>query len=411
MVRPTFVHSVSLVSGYLSIGCWLFAQLPQVIENYKNHSVDGIALGFLASWIAGDLSNLIGGLLTGALPFQIWLASYYCCIDVILASQFLYYTKLYPHIQRHLRTRLRKMTDSEDDVLLNSDFPQEHIASPKPITIGVPKENTQQRLSKGLLNFGPGSNSFSNIVTGSFLASFSKVQGAPIYHKDSSPPTSPVQILIENSHLVGIFFAWACTCLYLTARIPQLIKNYHRKSTAGLSILLFICALNGNFFYTISILTCDEFAAAPSAMARYEFFMKELPYILGSAGTIAFDLVALYQWKIYKKIQITSPAIQETAEQPPNDQLSRSLTTSLESYETKSNEAFLRHHNHHEPLQNPEYASLINGPSSKRRSYGSTSLTDSTGKTNTKDTSTPLTPWDLLEIPSKPQYLHDFNNE
>lgn len=39
-----------LTLGYLSILSWLCAQLPQVITNYQNSSVDGLAPMFLANW-------------------------------------------------------------------------------------------------------------------------------------------------------------------------------------------------------------------------------------------------------------------------------------------------------------------------------------------------------------------------
>jgi len=36
--------------GYLSILSWLCAQLPQIITNYQNRSVDGLAPVFLINW-------------------------------------------------------------------------------------------------------------------------------------------------------------------------------------------------------------------------------------------------------------------------------------------------------------------------------------------------------------------------
>lgn len=40
---------ISSALGYSSIVAWLFAQLPQLIENYRNGSVEGLALPFLVS--------------------------------------------------------------------------------------------------------------------------------------------------------------------------------------------------------------------------------------------------------------------------------------------------------------------------------------------------------------------------
>lgn len=75
---------VSVLLGYSSIGAWLCAQLPQVYENYNRSSVEGLALPFLISWLFGDLTNLIGCLLTRQLPFQTYLATYFTIVDVVL---------------------------------------------------------------------------------------------------------------------------------------------------------------------------------------------------------------------------------------------------------------------------------------------------------------------------------------
>ncbi|KAG6917950.1 hypothetical protein DXG01_017134 [Tephrocybe rancida] len=48
--------SLSELLGYTSIACWLGAQFPQVIENYKRQSCEGLALPFLANWLLGELA-------------------------------------------------------------------------------------------------------------------------------------------------------------------------------------------------------------------------------------------------------------------------------------------------------------------------------------------------------------------
>ncbi|KAG6837296.1 hypothetical protein H0H93_011898 [Arthromyces matolae] len=45
--------TVSQLLGYSSIACWLGAQFPQIIENIRNQSCDGLALPFLANWLLG----------------------------------------------------------------------------------------------------------------------------------------------------------------------------------------------------------------------------------------------------------------------------------------------------------------------------------------------------------------------
>ncbi|KAF9535260.1 PQ loop repeat-domain-containing protein [Crepidotus variabilis] len=93
--------------GFTSIGCWLGAQFPQVIENIRRQSCEGLALPFLANWLLGDISNLVGCLLTDQLPFQTWLATYFVAVDLVLVVQYFYYykpPKAHPSIHSHLRS-------------------------------------------------------------------------------------------------------------------------------------------------------------------------------------------------------------------------------------------------------------------------------------------------------------------
>lgn len=67
------------------------AKLPQLIENYKTGSADGVSLAFLAVWFIGDLANLIGAVGARLVPTVIALAIYFCFADAVLISQCLYY--------------------------------------------------------------------------------------------------------------------------------------------------------------------------------------------------------------------------------------------------------------------------------------------------------------------------------
>lgn len=97
-------QTISNLTGTLSFVIWLFAQSPQLLENYRRGSVDGLSAVFLTQWMLGDATNLIGCVLTQQLPFQIAVATYFCCIDVCLSAQFLYYwSKARKERRRHKR--------------------------------------------------------------------------------------------------------------------------------------------------------------------------------------------------------------------------------------------------------------------------------------------------------------------
>lgn len=44
---------VSFVLGLISVLSWGVAEIPQIITNYKEKSVEGLSLGFLITWIIG----------------------------------------------------------------------------------------------------------------------------------------------------------------------------------------------------------------------------------------------------------------------------------------------------------------------------------------------------------------------
>jgi uncharacterized protein with PQ loop repeat len=78
--------------GMLSIACWLVAQLPQFVQNFRSGSAEGLSPWFLAEWLLGDTFNLLGCLMTGdQLPSEVYTAAYFMCVDVVMIFQFVYY--------------------------------------------------------------------------------------------------------------------------------------------------------------------------------------------------------------------------------------------------------------------------------------------------------------------------------
>ncbi|ODN83206.1 hypothetical protein L202_01393 [Cryptococcus amylolentus CBS 6039] len=502
---------VATILGYTSIACWLCAQLPQVLKNLSLHSCEGLALPFLINWLFGDITNLIGCLLTDQLPFQTYLAAYFCIIDVALVGQYIYYQKPQPvPTPRH---NYAALTESPRQAVIlppnTAPVSRNHSASgplASPLTpgaqsAGLPRQRSKRGLYLPTSSYFPGpdltvtsppdgsyaaiyeaaidvaraaeranarshsrrrrlSRQNSAVLTGSerggeegegMMESFhsdmsgrtqSTARGSPrvgvvplegdgrgrslrrgngtlsgvtssgdLYaeggdrfdslpppglsadgrhhrhrepSKDSrksrsismvrgsggrgsrrtagitfmslglligwggfrpdagsdvvaggsvlsepsvslgvrhpfvvSPPQTPDVFLLEFPHnhttdepsiphpevpfsfqrTVGRISAWSCTTLYLTSRLPQIWKNYQRKSVEGLSILLFLMAFCGNVTYVASILLNPSGGADPADNAHY--LLESLPYLLGSGGTLMFDLTIMIQSLIY----------------------------------------------------------------------------------------------------------------
>lgn len=87
----TLREALSGVCGSISLACWLFLLLPQLIENYRNQSAEAISLAFLFVWFLGDVCNLAGALWAGLVPVVIAIGVYFCIADGVLISQCLYY--------------------------------------------------------------------------------------------------------------------------------------------------------------------------------------------------------------------------------------------------------------------------------------------------------------------------------
>ncbi|WFD33739.1 hypothetical protein MCUN1_000554 [Malassezia cuniculi] len=67
-----------------SLAVWMIAQSPQLFQNYRNKSVVGLSPVFLIQWMMGDLTNVIGSILTEQTLFQIIIAFYMLLIDMLL---------------------------------------------------------------------------------------------------------------------------------------------------------------------------------------------------------------------------------------------------------------------------------------------------------------------------------------
>jgi solute carrier family 66 (lysosomal lysine-arginine transporter), member 1 len=64
---------------------------PQIIENFRRSSAEGLSIEFIIIWLAGDVFNILGAVLQGVLPTMIILAIYYTLADIVLLLQCFYY--------------------------------------------------------------------------------------------------------------------------------------------------------------------------------------------------------------------------------------------------------------------------------------------------------------------------------
>ncbi|OAX78762.1 hypothetical protein ACJ72_06929 [Emergomyces africanus] len=337
---PTPLALISSSLGTLSIISWLFAQLPQIYKNYELQSTSSLSVWFLVEWCLGDSTNLIGAILLYQAGWQITVAAYYVFVDVVLVFQYYFYTyiKLW-QIRRQGYSQPSDLGFNDGD-MYNGIIPTEANTivglSPASVPPSDPKTATSK---KGLEIDSPWANSpacpnekqrspsrtiyrvgGSSSITPSgsprtilFLSILCAVlASAATTHPNEQNVTTFSQSQPDARQIAGKIASWSSTILYLGSRVPQLYKNYGRKSTSGLSPLLFFAAFCGNFFYSSSLLTnpnaWSDFPAyggggwvGKEGNNRLEWIGRAVPFFLGAFGVLGLDGAMSIQFMIYKK--------------------------------------------------------------------------------------------------------------
>eukprot|EP01086_Lenisia_limosa_P002981 TRINITY_DN17133_c0_g1_i1.p1 TRINITY_DN17133_c0_g1~~TRINITY_DN17133_c0_g1_i1.p1 ORF type:complete len:298 (-),score=17.57 TRINITY_DN17133_c0_g1_i1:16-909(-) len=242
---------VSFSVGMLSIFIWMIALMPQLWLTFRSKKPESVSLPFLVVWVLGDFTGLAGAILTDQLSTQIYLAWYFLIVCILLMMQNIYYSKR----QKRIMKRAQNINqEDESDPLIGS-------------TAAV----------LGLVFVG------STIVL------------------SSRPSTEGVgrSLLTEDfdkehwKYWLGLACAYLCAIFYVGSRIPQIMLNFKRKATDGLSLKMFCLGVLGNMTYVASILIYST---------ETDFLIDHLPFLLNSAPTLLLDAVVLYQSKHYRRV-------------------------------------------------------------------------------------------------------------
>ncbi|XP_035697405.1 lysosomal amino acid transporter 1 homolog [Branchiostoma floridae] len=244
------------ILGLVSILCWIVVSLPQLYKGWKSGNADtALSLPFLLLWLFGDTANLIGCLLTGQLPIQLYTAIYYVFMDCLMISQWFYCLIK----NRRKNKSLSLAVPGGDDFSVNNAV-----------------------LSCCLML------SLNGLVFGLFpwqrdaaMATVKHASGRSLLNHPLFPDAES-----DAGYAVGI----GSSVLYLGSRMPQIYKNWKRKSTEGLSIWMFSLAILGNLLYGLQILLQST---------KGYFIIRHLPWLVGSLGTMTFDATLFLQFFVY----------------------------------------------------------------------------------------------------------------
>lgn len=298
MFATALSHAVSLtpqealsgVFGSISLASWIFLLVPQLIENYKSGSADGISLAFLIVWFIGDITNLAGALWAGLVPTVIALAIYFCFADLVLISQCLYYNMKNSRRERKASTR---STDSVQAPLLGRRDSS---------NIGLPGSHrrdsaaSRRRRASSLPTIPDVNDSGSEWIKNTLSILGVCAVGAAgwaIAWKTGvwvPQPTHDDAGNTDDSPLGAQILGYASAICYLGARIPQIIKNQREKSCEGLSLLFFMLSLLGNATYGAGIIFHSQ---------EKQYILTNLPWLIGSLGTMVEDVTIFIQFRVF----------------------------------------------------------------------------------------------------------------
>lgn len=316
-------------------------------------------------WLLGDFFNIFGAVLQGVLPTMTILAVYYTLADIVLLLQCFWYKGF--TLSDDIKTPDSQSDDeailpSEESPLLSdsrrtgngntlhingngngheiqrariSDIDRRHSSHSQrsfrerylsidgihfsPVTplhddpdrvegrrnsnIAPKPQVPQTTLQTVLFNLGTILLVCAAGVFGWYLSVRNKAS-EPTNPPDSDDSSSGSSL---QFNLWGQIFGYICAALYLGSRIPQLLLNYRRKSTEGISMLFFLFACLGNLTYVLSITVykpiCRKSVCrdGEAAAIYWRYIAVNFSWLLGSFGTLLLDAGVFVQYFLYLK--------------------------------------------------------------------------------------------------------------
>jgi uncharacterized protein with PQ loop repeat len=256
----TVGQKLAWIFSTVSNALWLFVFIPQLYQNYKAKDSKGLSLLLLFCLIVGDIFSIISAHAKHLNPVIIYAAAYHIVLDVIIIAQILYYRR-------------------QSILIQVGTIIQDRITESSPL-IDVSDE-TEDFISR-YPYFNLALSEISFVIISVFT-----VIGVQIF-----------MLLDKNDiDIAADIIAWLATAIFMLARIPQIILNFTRKSTKGLSLLSFIIINIANFFFLLSVLII-LYDLSPNQYMEY--VLENIQWVVGSSSTSLFDCIIFYQFYKYK---------------------------------------------------------------------------------------------------------------
>jgi uncharacterized protein with PQ loop repeat len=257
----TLGQKLAWIFSTVSNGLWLFVFIPQLYQNYKNKNSNAISLLLLFCLILGDIFSIISAHFKQLNIVIIYAAAYHIILDIIIIGQILYYRRQSILSQDVLSESTPLMLDEDqlsDDLVLK--YPYFYLTLSEFIFV--------------ILSFF--------IVTGSQIIMLTR-------------------IIPNTIDLMADIIAWSATFIFILARLPQIVLNFKRQSTEGLSLLSFIIINIANMFFLVSVLIL----LIDLRQNQYiDYIKSNIQWIVGSSSTTLFDCIIFYQFYKYRNYEV-----------------------------------------------------------------------------------------------------------
>lgn len=319
-------QSVSGITGSISIACWIIVFAPQIYENFKRKSLEGLSLTFIVLWLAGDVFNVLGAVLQGVLPTMIILAVYYTLADIVLLWQCLAYGDGKNPDLIHLSPANPLNEDVLETAMSNEE---RHNRRRNQGNTTEDLESSTTSVDSSISKSSSSSSQFQSFLINTLMVTLVIASGVigwyisyikeSKHHSKHPGKHNPEELIFDP---LAQIFGWLCAFFYLGSRIPQIVLNYERKSCDGISFMFFLFACLGNLTYVISILSIDM---------SWNYLWVNSSWLAGSLGTLGLDFTIFIQFFLYNENKDDEFSEYESSSETELESL---LTSSDRSYGT-----------------------------------------------------------------------------
>lgn len=227
------LEQISYILSSISLVFYSIVYVPQFYVIYKSKTSDGISFWMLLLWTQADILSLLGTIVLYMPSSIIIIGWYHYTIGIAMIIFVLCYTNKY------------------------TDYGKEN---------GNGNVIVKGYTNNFILKCGA---TFVFLFLNTFLAII-------------------LYVLIDKSYdEIGAALGWITMSFYLIGRVPQIWLNYKRKSTEGLSLLMYIFTMCGNGVY-LGVITIDP-----------DYIQSNMPWIITGVTSILMDIFVIGQHYYY----------------------------------------------------------------------------------------------------------------